>query len=81
MRSYRLSKPPTPLRRPGVQLNNLALLPASQLPFKKHWQRIANQLPAGSVLVYLPKQEKQQRIVQNVVAQLRSRGHQVSVLS
>jgi hypothetical protein len=64
-----------------VQLDNIALLPASQLPFKKHWQAIANQLPAGSVLVYLPKKAKQQRIVQNVVSQLRSRGHQVSVRS
>lgn len=80
MRPSSLSKPSKALRRPGVKLDNVVLVPASQLPFKAHWQAIANTLPSGSVLVYLPKQKKQQRIVHNVVSQLQARGHQVSVL-
>ncbi len=80
MRPYRLSPAPRALRRRNVKLDNVALLPASQLPFKEHWQAIANELPAGSVLVYLPKQEKQRRIVRCVTSHMRDQGRSVHVI-
>ena len=41
-------RPPAPLRRPGVTLDNIALVPASLLPFKPTYQAIANELPRGT---------------------------------
>ncbi len=80
MRNYRLSKPPKRLHRSTVHLDNIALIPASLLPNKKHWQRIANELPFGSVLVCLPSKEKQQQITQSVVSEFRKKGKRVIVL-
>jgi len=37
------SKPPAALRK--AKLDNLVPVPASQLPFKDHWQKLAKQLP------------------------------------
>ena len=37
-------KPPRALRRPGVHLDNLALVPASLLPFKTEWQTVEDWL-------------------------------------
>ena len=45
-------KPPRAIRRPGVRLDNLILMPASLLPFKAEWQ-VANNLPRGNVLIVL----------------------------
>lgn len=44
--------PPRALRR--AKLDNLALLPASLLPFKAEYQAIANQQAPGTTLVVLP---------------------------
>jgi hypothetical protein len=34
-----------------VKLDNAVLVPASLLPFKAHWQRLANDLPPGEILL------------------------------
>ena len=47
-------RPPRALRRPGVHLDNLAVLRVSLLPFKEQRQGIANGLPEGGVLMILP---------------------------
>ena len=44
--------PPRTLKR--AKFDNLALVPASLLPFKATWQRMANELPIGSTLIILP---------------------------
>lgn len=80
MKPDRLTQAPRALRRPGVKLENVALVPGTLLPDIKRWQRLANELPAGSVLVCLPVQETQQRIARRVVAQLRSKGTPESVV-
>jgi hypothetical protein len=54
MRPYRLSRPPRSLRRPTVHLDNVAVVPASLLPFRAHWQNVANELPDGEILIVLP---------------------------
>lgn len=81
MRNYRLSRPPHSLRRSAVQLDNVALVPASLLPLKAEWQAIANSLPRGEILIVLPSQAKQQRIIRSVVADLGHKGQQVRVIS
>src|SRR4051794_8587430 len=43
------SPPPRSLKR--AKFDNLALVPASLLPFKATWQQLANELPTGSTLI------------------------------
>ncbi len=75
----RLSAPPVPLRR--ATLDNLALVPGSLLPFKKEWQKLANQLPEGSTLVILPTSSTPQRkALEGTVSQLRGKGRPVRVV-
>src|SRR4051812_36885868 len=45
---YRLTDQPLLLRRRGLQLDNVALVPASLLPLKSEWQKQANELPQGT---------------------------------
>ena len=81
MRPYRPTRGPRAPRRSGVKLDNVALLPASQLPFKEQWQTIANDLPEGNVLIVLPRQAKQQRVICSVASQFRRMGKYVCVIS
>ncbi len=80
MRPSRFGAPPPALRRTGVHRDNLVLVPASLLPDKEHWQRIANELPTGDILIVLPRSEKQRRIVAAVATRLRERGKPVAVM-
>jgi hypothetical protein len=61
-------------------LGNIALVPASLLPSKKVWQRIANNLPDGDILIILPFQSKPQRIAHLVASQFRQKGKHVRVI-
>ena len=45
---------PSPRALKRAKFDNLALVPASLLPFKVTWQRMANELPTGSTLIILP---------------------------
>jgi len=75
-------KPPRALRRPGVRLDNLTVVPASLLPFKQRWQTVANGLPEGDVLIIMPPTNTLSRkILDKVVALLQARGHNVTTLS
>ncbi len=80
MKPYHLIKSPRAVRKAG--LDNLALMPASLLPFKEQWQGIANSQVGEHVLIILPKVENRPRnVLQRVAAQLRERGHAVTMLS
>jgi hypothetical protein len=46
---YRLTNPPKALRK--ARLDNIAIVPASLLPFKTTWQKAANTLPKRGVLL------------------------------
>jgi hypothetical protein len=80
MNQYRIKRPPRTLRRPGVRLDNIALVPASLLPYKKVWQAVANGLPHGSVLLCSTTNPRQQQILAQVSAHLQRKGHRVQTL-
>jgi len=79
--NYRLTRPRQSLRRSTVHLDNVALIPASLLPFKTPWQRIANDLPPGEILIVLPGQARQQAVARFVAAQLEANGTHVRVIN
>ncbi len=80
MKKYHLIKHPRAVRK--ARLDNLALVPASLLPFKEQWQEVANSKAGEHVLIVLPKMEKRpRRVLERVAAQLREKGHDVTTLS
>jgi hypothetical protein len=80
MSTDRFHQPPRSLRR--AKLDNLALVPASLLPFRAEYQAIANQQPAGTTLVVLPVPECRQRSTLECVANgLRAKGRRVTTIS
>ena len=79
MSSHHITRAPGAIR--NASLDNLALVPASMLPYKEQWQRIANELPQGSTLIILPSlTNKQRKNCEKVAQQLREAGHQVMTL-
>jgi hypothetical protein len=76
-RPYRFRRAPRGLRLPGVTLDNVALVPASLLPFKKEWQAVANGLPKGGVLLCSTGNRRQQRILAQVSTHMKHKGHNV----
>jgi hypothetical protein len=80
MNKYHLIKQPRAVRK--AKLDNLALVPASLLPFKEQWQDVANSKPGEHVLIVLPEMEKRpRRVLERVAAELREKGHQVTTIS
>jgi hypothetical protein len=85
-RLYRIVRPPQQLGSPPpalrkARLDNLALLPASLLPFKAKYQAIANQQPEGTTLVVLPAGDSlPRRTLEQVAARLRAKGQPVRIL-
>jgi len=62
--------------------DNVALVPASQLPFRKEWQAIANGLPPGSVLFVVPSSDNSMQCSMRRIAMvLQARGHHIQVMS
>ena len=79
---YRLTRPPCALSRPHVRLDNIALVPASLLPYRKQWQAVANELPQGGILVCVPTPESKQRQTMLTVARtLRDKGLSVRAVA
>ncbi len=80
MEKYHLIKSPRAVRK--AKLDNLALVPASLLPFKDQWQEVANSKAGEHVLIVLPKVEnRSQNVLKRVAAELRDKGHQVPTIS
>ena len=80
MKRYHIIKSPRAVRK--ARLDNLAVVPASLLPFKEQWQDVANSKPGEHVLIVLPEMKKQPRnVLERVATELRERGHQVTTLS
>ncbi len=79
IRPARLASPPTAVRR--ARLDNLALVPASLLPYKEQWQQLVDQLPDGTTLIVLPVAESPQRTTLQMVARgLRAKGQSVTTV-
>ena len=73
------ARTPSTLRH--ANLDNLAIVPGSLLPFKAEWQQVANSLPIGSILICLPAADTPQRkALETVAALLKAHGHQVTTL-
>ena len=76
----RFTKPPKTLL--NARLDNIAIVPASQLPFKNVWQQVANNLPQGSVLLYrFPDNKPYQQILNSVRELFEEKGHRVTILA
>jgi hypothetical protein len=79
MTQLRLTPPPRALRRRGVRLENIALVPASLLPYRRRYQSIANALPQGAVLLVLPRTSPVQRqLLVQLARGFAARGHQLA---
>lgn len=84
-RFFRVVKPPILTPPPPnlcrATLDNIALVPASLLPFKTMYQAIANELPAGEVLIVLPASAETKRKLHKVADLCRARGQHVTIIS
>ena len=80
-RIYRIVSSPPPRALREARLDNLALLPASLLPFKAEYQAIANEQPPGTTLVVLPARDSlPRRTLEQVAARMRAKGQPVQVV-
>jgi hypothetical protein len=76
---YHIVRPPKAVRK--ARLDNVALVPASLLPRKGKYQRIANNLPKGSILIcQTDKKQRISRILLQVAKWLQENGHFVRTL-
>jgi len=76
---YHIVEPPKAVRR--ARLDNIALVPASLLFQKEKYQTIANNLPAGGVLICQSnKTQKISRILERVAKLFQEKGHFVRML-
>jgi hypothetical protein len=79
--TWRLSNPPKALRRRGIRLDNVALVPGNLLPYKREWQAVANGLPHGSVLICIPTSPgTPRRQLTHVADELRAKGRSVTTV-
>jgi hypothetical protein len=75
----RIGRPPRAIRK--ARLDNIALVSASLLFQKGKYQTIANNLPAGGVLIcQANKTQKISRILERVAQLLQENGHFVRML-
>jgi hypothetical protein len=76
---YQIVRPRRAVR--NARLDNVALVPASLLPRKGKYQRIANNLPTGSVLIcQTDKKQRIARILARVATWLSENGRFVRML-
>jgi hypothetical protein len=76
---YRIGRAPRSVRK--ARLDNIALVPASLLPRKGKYQRIANNLPTGGILIcQTDKRERISRILVRVARYFAENGHFVRTL-
>ena len=83
MRRWRTLVPPLKaVRRPGVRLDTVALVPASLLPCRATYQAIANRLPPGAVLIVLPTADTpEKRLLQTAADRFRAKGRHVTTIT
>jgi len=77
---YQFTKPPQALLK--ARLDNIAIVPASMLPFTQTLQEKVNTLPKGAVfLCYAQENIRQRKLLERVGATFRQQGHAVMNLS
>jgi hypothetical protein len=72
-----VGEPPRALQH--ARLDNIALVPASLLPYKGRYQSLANTYPTGSVLC-IQGTQRQQKIMEKVTSLFRDHGRSVITL-
>ena len=78
----RWCRPPRALRRPGVHLDTVAIVPAHLLPCKTTYQAIANTLPRGAVLIVLPTADTpEKRLLQTAAQRFQAKGRHVTTIT
>ena len=78
--SYRFTKPPKALLK--ARLDNIAIVPASMLPFQKSLQELIDALPQGAVfLCHAEENTKQRKLLERVEETFRQQGHVVRSMS
>ncbi len=74
-------RPSRALRRPGVQLDTVAIVPAHLLPCKTAYQAIANTLPRGAMLIVLPTADTpEKRLLQTAAQRFKAKGRHVTTI-
>ena len=82
MSPSRFARPPRPLRRNKVRLDTIVILPASMLPFRAEWKRLAAELePDGALFVVPTAETPLKQTMRQVATTLRHRGHSISAVS
>ncbi len=77
---YRLAKPPKALLR--AKLDNIAIVPASMLPFTQTIQEVLSNLPEGAVfLCHAEENTRQRKLLERVEEAFREQGHTVRSMS
>jgi hypothetical protein len=78
--SYRFTKAPKALLK--ARLDNIAIVPASMLPFQKALQEPISNLPQGAVfLCHAEENIRQRKLLERVEETFREQGHTVMNLS
>ena len=73
---YRFTRPPKALLK--TKLDNIAIVPASMLPFKTTWQKRANKLPKrGVLLCHSRKNTRQKKLLERVEEVFKRLGYAV----
>jgi hypothetical protein len=73
---YRFINPPKALSH--ARLDNIAIIPASMLPFRQALQELVNNLPEGAVfLCHSQENTRQRRLLERVGQAFREQGHAV----
>jgi hypothetical protein len=79
MNSSRYFAPSRALRRSGVKFDNIALVPASLLPFRKQYEAVIRKLPHGTVLLVLPRGRSATRtVLVKLAGAFAAHGHQIA---
>jgi hypothetical protein len=74
------SRPPRSLRRPPTKLDNVAIVPASELTSLTTWQQRAHHLSAGNTLIVVPCDNLQlQRVGYQIKLTLNRQGRKACV--
>jgi len=77
---YRFTKPPKILLK--KKLDNIAIVPASMLPFTKTMQELVNNLPQGAVfLCHAKENKKQSKVIEKVGEIFKAKGIPVTNFS
>jgi hypothetical protein len=78
--SYQFTKPPKALLK--ARLDNIAIVPASMLPFEKDLKELINTLPQGTVfLCHAKENTRQRKLLERVEETFRQQGHVVRSMS